>query len=112
MDVVQGIDWRDSVKTLIGFALGSVLSLGAVLSAAAAGTHVAGPAPLPPAGIEVIVVTAKRPAVQPAATAEAIEEFIVTAKRIVHSPAQTPPVLAIEIPKFEFAVTEPLVIRL
>jgi hypothetical protein len=112
MDVVQGIDWRDSVKTLIGFALGTFLSLGAVLSAAAAGTHVAAPVPLPPAGIEVIVVTAKRPAVQPVATAEAIEEFIVTAKRVVSTPARTPPAMAIEIPTFEFAVAEPLVIRL
>ena len=112
MDVVQGIDWRDSVKTLIGFALGTFLSFGAVLSAAAAGTHVAAPAPLPPAGIEVIVVTAKRPAVQPVDAAQPIEEFIVTAKRVAHSPQRTPPVMAIEIPKFEFAVAEPLLIRL
>jgi hypothetical protein len=100
------------VKTLIGFALGTFLSFGAALSAAAAGAHVAASAPLPPAGIEVIVVTAKRPAVEPVAAAEAIEEFIVTAKRLVDSPTRTPPVMAIEIPKFEFAVTEPLVIRL
>jgi hypothetical protein len=99
------------VKTLIGFALGTFLSLGAVLSAAAAGTHVAAPA-LPPAGIEVIVVTAKRLAVQPVASAQPIEEFIVTAKRVVNSPQRTPPVMAIELPAFEFAVAEPLVIRL
>jgi len=100
------------VKTLIGFALGTFLSFGAVLSAAAAGTHVAAPAPLPPAGIEVIVVTAKRPAVQPVDAAQPIEEFIVTAKRVVDSPTRIPPVMAVEIPKFEFAVAEPLVIRL
>ena len=39
-------------------------------------------------------------------------EFIVTAKRLVAAPNRTPPVMAIEIPTFEFAVSEPLVIRL
>ena len=88
------------------------MSLGPVTSASAAGTNVAARAPVPPAGIEVIIVTAKRLTAQPIAAAQPIEEFIVTAKRVINSPARTPPVMAIEIPRFEFAVAEPLVIRL
>ncbi len=99
------------MKTLIAFALGTLLSLGAVTSAAAAGTHVAAQLPAPPPGIEVIVVTAKRPSVQPIDAAQPIEEIIVTAKRVAPAPYRTP-VMAIESPKFEFAVAEPLVIRL
>ena len=75
------MNWRDVVKTLVGFALGTLLSLGTVTSASAAGTNVAAPAQVPDAGIEVIVVTAKRPAAQPIDTAQPIDEFIVTAKR-------------------------------
>ncbi len=68
------------MKTLVGFALGAFVSLGTVTSAFAAGTNVAAPVQVP-AGIEVIVVTAKRPVVQPVDTAQPIYEFIVTAKR-------------------------------
>ena len=97
------------MKTLIGFALGTLLSFGAFSSAYAAGTGVAAPARLPDDAVEVIVVTAKRPAAQP--VDEPIEEFIVTAKRIKATPAPTPPVMAIEMPKLELAA-EPLVIKL
>jgi hypothetical protein len=106
--------WRDAVKTLLGFGLGTLLSLGAVACAAADGTNVAAPAQVPEVGIEVIVVTAKRLAA-PLADADAalpIDEFIVTAKRVVNAPDRTPPVLTIEMPTLEFAVAEPLVIRL
>jgi hypothetical protein len=106
---VQGMTWRDSVKTLIGFALGTFLSLGAVTSASAAGTNAAAPTPAPPPGIEVIVVTAKRPAAQPIDAGEAIEEFVVTAKRVVNTPGRTPPVMAVEMPSFEFVLVEPVI---
>ena len=97
------------MKTLIGFALGTLFSLGALSSASAAGASVAAPARLSDDAVEVIVVTAKRPVVQP--VDEPIEEFIVTAKRIKAPPAPTPPVMAIEMPKLEL-VAEPLVVRL
>ncbi len=97
------------MKTLIGFALGTLLSFGALSSASAAGTSAAAPARLHDDAVEVIVVTAKRPAAQP--VDEPIEEFIVTAKRIKATPARTPPVMAIEMPKLELAA-EPLVIKL
>ena len=99
------------MKTLVGFALGTLLSLGTVTSASAAGTNVAAHAPLP-AGIEVIVVTAKRPAVQPVDAAPAIAEFVVTAKRAASAPVRTPPAMPIEMPKLELAVSAPSVIRL
>jgi hypothetical protein len=99
------------VKTLIGFALGTFLSLGTVTSAFAAGTNVGAPARLPDDGVEVIVVTAKRPAAQPVA-AEPIEEIIVTAKRPTKaSTHRTPPAMPIVMPKLELAA-EPLVIKL
>lgn len=93
------------MKTLVGFALGTLLSLGTVTSASAVGSNVAAPARIP-AGIEVIVVTAKRPAAQP------IDEFIVTGKRPAKAVDRTPPAMAIEIQKLEFAVTAPPVVRL
>jgi phosphate-selective porin len=99
------------VKRLIGFALGTLLSLGLVTSASAAGAYVAAPAQLP-AGIEVIVVTAKRPAVQPVDAAPAIAEFVVTGKRAASAPVRTPPAMPIEMPKLELAVSAPSVIRL
>ena len=99
------------MKTLIGFALGTVLSLGTVTSAFAHGTNVAAPARLPDDSVEVIVVTAKRPAEQPAAD-EPIEEIIVTAKRPTKANTdRTPPAMPIVMPKLELAA-EPLVIRL
>ena len=79
------------VKTLIGFALGSLLSLGTVTSAFASGTSVAGPASFADDGVEVIVVTAKRPTPSNA--------------------ERTPPAMPIVMPKLELAA-EPLVIRL
>jgi len=100
------------VKTLVGFALGTFLSLGTATSAVAAGTHVAAPAQVPNTGIEVIVVTAKRPVVQPVDAAQPIYEFIVTAKRATKTSNRTPPVMTIEMPRLEFAVAEPAVIRL
>jgi hypothetical protein len=99
------------VKTLIGFALGSLLSLGTVTTASAAATTVAAPAQVPDAGIEVIVVTAKRPAAQPAA--QPIDEFIVTAKRAAKVEAdRTPPAMQVEIPKLELALGAPPPVRL
>jgi hypothetical protein len=116
MDSVHSVIWRDVVKTLLGFALGTLLSLGTVTSAGAAGTNVAAPVQVPDAGIEVIVVTAKRlpvPSVAVAvAVAQPIDEFIVIAKRAAAAPERTPPVMAIEMPKVEFAVARPAVIRL
>jgi hypothetical protein len=99
------------VKTLVGFALGTLLSLGTVTSASAAGTNVAAPAQLP-AGVEVIVVTAKRPAAQALDAAPAIVEFVVTAKRIAGAPARTPPAMPIEMPKLDLAVSAAPMIRL
>jgi hypothetical protein len=99
------------VKTLIGFALGSILSLGTVTAAFASGTSVAAPVSYPNDGIETIVVTAKRPAAQPVAD-EPVEVIVVTAKRPTQSDAErTPPAMPIVLPKLEFAA-EPLVIRL
>jgi hypothetical protein len=99
------------VKTLIGFAIGTLLSLGTVTSALAAGTNVAARAALPDDGVEIIVVTAKRPAAQPVAE-EPIETIIVTAKRPAKaSTDRTAPAMPISMPKLEIAA-EPLVIRL
>jgi hypothetical protein len=86
-----------------------VLSFATVGTASAAGTSVVAPAPLPPAGIEVIVVTAKRPTAQPV---QPIYEVVVTAKRVSTSAQRTPPTTAIELPKIELAVGGPPVIRL
>jgi hypothetical protein len=99
------------VKTLIGIALGTLLSLGTVTAAFASGTNVAARVSVPDDGVETIVVTAKRPAVQPVAD-EAIEVIVVTAKRPAQSSAErTPPAMPIVLPKLEVA-TEPLVLRL
>lgn len=104
------------MRTLLGFALGTLLSLGTVTSAGAAGTNVAAPVRVPDAGIEVIVVTAKRlpmPSFAVAvAAAQPIDEFIVIAKRTTAAPDRTPPVMAIEMPEVEFALAKPEVIRL
>jgi hypothetical protein len=97
------------VKTLIGFALGTLFSFGALSTASAAGTSIAAPARALDDSVEVIVVTAKRPAAQP--VDEPIEEFIVTAKRIKAPPAPTPPAMAVEMPKLTLAA-EPLVVKL
>ena len=64
------------MRTSIGFALGTLFSL-IVMSANAAGTSVVAPAKVTAqADVEVIVVTAKRPAME-----ATIEEIVVTAKR-------------------------------
>ena len=99
------------MRTSIGFALGTLLSLGIVMSASAEGARVAAPAKATAqADVEVIVVTAKRPAPEPA-----IEEIIVTAKRPGPRTAtveRTPPAMAIELPKLELAIADPPVFRL
>lgn len=95
------------MKKLIGLALGTLVSLGMVTSAFAAGPNVAAPARIPDVGIEVIVVTAKRPAVQPVDAARPIAELIVTAKRAVEPVRPAPPAMPIEIPKLTLSVAEP-----
>ena len=98
------------MKTLIGFALGSFLSLGTMGAASAAGTGVVAPASEPPAGIEVIVVTAKRPAAQPVGADEPIYEVVVTAKRAIYlNTNRTPPGMAIDLPKLELAVSDSVI---
>jgi hypothetical protein len=97
------------VKKLLGLALGTLLSLGTVTSASAAGTNVAAPAQVPDAGIEVIVVTAKRPAAQPVDTAQSIDEVIVTARRAAKAVRRTPPAMPVEMPKLELAVAGPVI---
>jgi hypothetical protein len=101
------------VKTLIGLALGILLSAGAATAACAYGAPTNFAAAVWPADIEVIVVTAKRP-VAPAVGAEPIYEVIVTAKRLPPAIAErsAPPVQPIALPKLELAVAEPLIIRL
>ena len=96
------------MRISIGFALGTLFSL-IVMSANAAGTSVAAPAKIAAqADVEVIVVTAKRPAVD-----ATIEEIVVTAKRPTTVTAErTPPVMAIELPKLDFAISDPPVFRL
>jgi hypothetical protein len=98
------------VRTSIGFALGTFFSL-IVMSANAAGTSVAAPAKMAAhADVEVIVVTAKRPAVE-----AMIEEIIVTAKRpspATAAAARTPPAMAIELPKLDLAISDRPVFRL
>ena len=100
------------MRTSIGFTLGTLLSLGIAMSAFAEGARVATPAKATAlADVEVIVVTAKRPA--PEAT---IEEIIVTAKRPSPSTATVkrtpPPAMAIELPKLDFAIADRPVFRL
>ena len=95
------------MRISIGFAL-TLFSL-IVMSANAAGTSVAAPAKIAAqADVEVIVVTAKRPAVD-----ATIEEIVVTAKRPSTVTAErTPPVMAIELPKLDLAISDPPVFRL
>ena len=100
------------MKTSIGFALGTLLSLGTVTSVCAAGANVGAPAQIPDAGVEVIVVTAKRPTAQPIDAARPIDVFVVTGKRAAKAADRTPPVMAIEMPKVELAIADPPVIRL
>ena len=97
------------MRTSIGFTLGTLLSLGIAMSAFAEGARVATPAKATAlADVEVIVVTAKRPAVD-----ATIEEIVVTAKRPSTVTAErTPPVMAIELPKLDLAISDPPVFRL
>lgn len=100
------------MKTLIGLTLGTLLALGAVPSASAAGANIAAPAYFTDAGVEVIVVTAKRPAAKPVDAEPAIYEVVVTAKRPANKANDAPPAMAIEMPKLELALAEPSVFRL
>jgi hypothetical protein len=76
----------------------------------ASGTSAAAPVTYPDDGVEIIVVTAKRPAAPVAA--DAVEVIVVTAKRPTKTDAErTPPAMPIVMPKLELAA-EPLVIRL
>jgi outer membrane cobalamin receptor len=101
---------ESSVKTLVGFAFATFLSLGAVTTASASGTGVAVAANEPPAGIEVIVVTAKRAAAETSKADEPIYEVVVTAKRAVRpNTNRTPPVMAIEMPRLELAVADSVI---
>jgi hypothetical protein len=93
------------VKTLVGLALGTLLSLG-TMSAASAASNVA-PKDVAEQVIEEIIVTAKRLA------PEVIDEIIVTAKRPGKGDqARTPPAMPIVSPRLEFAVAAPPVVRL
>ena len=93
------------MKKLVGFALGTLALFGAASSAWAAGNVAAerGGAQ----AVEVIVVTAKR------FPPELIDVVVVTPKR-PDAPVvvRTPPVMPIEMPRLEFAVAEPPVVRL
>jgi len=92
------------VKTLAGFALGTFVFLGAATAWAE------GNVPAQRAGdqaIEIIIVTAKR------LPPETIDVVVVTAKRpVARVEARIPPALPIEMPRLEFAVAEPPVVRL
>ena len=98
------------MRTSIGFALGTFFSL-SVMSANAAGTSVAAPTKIAAqADVEVIVVTAKRPAVD-----AMVEEIVVTAKRPRPSTVtaeRTPPAMAIELPKLDLAINDRPTFRL
>jgi hypothetical protein len=93
------------VKKLTGFALGTLALLGATSSVWAAG-NVAAERGVDQV-VEVIVVAAKR------LPPEVIDVVVVTPKRpgapIV---VRTPPAMPIEMPRVEFAVSEPPVVRL
>jgi len=95
---------REVVKTLMGLGLGALLSLSTV-SAAWGASNVAPQAAEQPA-IEEIIVTAKR-------LSEPIEEIVITAKRPGRvAQVRTPPVMPIEMPRLEFAVAAPPLVRL
>ncbi len=84
---------------LVGLALGTLLSLGATSTVWAAGADVAAPAPGTDEGIEVVVVTARRPV--------PVYEVVVTGKRASKTKAdRTPPAMAVEVPKLELARSE------
>ena len=93
------------MKKLVGLALGTLVLLGAASSAWAAGNVAAERGG--DQAVEVIVVKAKR------LPAETIDVVVVTAKRpgapVV---ARTPPTMPIEMPRLEFAVAGPPVVRL
>lgn len=92
------------MKTLAGFALGTFVFLGAATAWAE------GNVPAQRAGdqaIEIIIVTAKR------LPPETIDVVVVTAKRpVARVEARIPPALPIEMPRLEFAVGGPPVVRL
>ena len=85
--------------------MGASLLLGTVGSAWAAGNVV--PKPAVAEQIEVIVVTAKRP------SPDVIDEVIVIGKRPTTTVVvRTPPAMPIELPRVEFAIAAPPVVRL
>lgn len=94
------------MKKLTGFALGTLALFGATSSAWTAG-NVAAERGVDQV-VEVIVVTAKR-----RLPPELIDVVVVTPKRpgapIV---VRTPPAMPIEMPRVEFAVSEPPIVRL
>jgi hypothetical protein len=88
----------------MGFALVSLVSLGFVSSAWAAGNVPAQRGS--DQEIEVIVVKAKR--LRP----ETIDVVVVTARRLAgRVEARTPPAMPIEMPRLEFTVAAPPVVR-
>lgn len=87
------------MKTWVGLALGTLLSLGASSAVCAAGADVAAPAHATDDSIEVVVVTAKRPV--------PVYEVVVTGKRASKTKAdRTPPAMAVDVPKLELALGE------
>ena len=93
------------MKKLMGFAVGTLALLGAASSAWAAG-NVAAERGVDQT-VEVIVVKAKRLPPEP------IDVVVVTPKRpSVRVDARIPPAMPIEMPRLEFAVAEPPVVRL
>jgi hypothetical protein len=98
-------NWRNAVKKLTGFALATLALIGATSSAWAAGD--VAPERGGAHAVEVIVVTAKR------LPPELIDVVVVTPKR-PGAPVvvRTPPAMPIEMPRVEFAVADPPVVRL
>ena len=93
------------MNKLVGFVLGTMVSLGAASSAWAAGN--VAPQRGADQTIEVIVVTAKR------LPPETIDVVVVTAKRpSARVEARIPPAMPIEMPRLEFAVAAPPVVKL
>lgn len=100
------------MKTLLGFALGAVLSLDTAAFASSFTAKIAARADAPDPNVEVIFVTAKRPAMLAIEPVEPSDELVVTAKRAGETKAdRTPPAMPIEIPTVELAVAAPPAVR-
>ena len=92
------------MKKVVGFAVGTLLTI--ATSAAWAAGNVA-PKPVGAEPIEEIVITAKR------LPPEVIEEIFITAKRPAKIEyVRTPPVMAVELQRLEFAFAAPPLVRL